>query len=318
MENDYLNFVSRQIKSLKTPEVRDLAWVIAAPPVFESLPDTSVNFLTYDFFKNEFLRILPGLFELDKSPEKLLSFINNGNTRLLGKYFENLIGFWLAEFSRFTLVKSNLQIFQNGRTIGEIDFLIRDENGQIFHLEAAGKYYLSSKGTSEWRDFYGPNPADNLADKLEKMLNGQITLTSNQNARDVLEQLGIKEQPEPLLLFKGFLFYPYQKTGEVKPAKGVSPHHLKGKWVTIQDIDSLRKNSIRWVIPERRSWISRRFQVPYKKTFSFNTLKAKLETYFSDNIYPVLICAGEEEDGAFDETERYFVVPTNYPHSFFI
>ena len=318
MDTNYLQFVNKGIKKFKTPELRDLAWVIAAPPLFDSFPGNKINLLTSDFFEKEFKRILPDLKVLDKNPADLLSFINNGNTRLLGKYFETLIDYWLRRFSNFRVIKSNVQIFCGKRTIGELDFLIEDGKGTVYHLETAGKYYLSAKGEENWKSFFGPNPADNLEIKIEKMLNEQIKLSSEPIAKSALKSLGIHKPVEHLIIFKGFFFYPWNEEKIFTPAFGSSKNHLHGYWIRTTEVERfLRKRDYRWTILQRREWISRQFFIPPEKTFSAEQLREFLMDYFSKNIYPLLIAKVGANGNYFLENERIFVVSDDWANHYF-
>jgi len=76
----------------------------------------------------------------------------------------------------------------------------------------------------------------------------------------------------------------------------------------MENLDSIQEENLRWLILNRREWISRRFCVPPEKTLSFNKLKTKLTEYFNDNKYPALICGMKEENTFFSEKVRYFVL----------
>ncbi len=309
-KNEYLNFISEKIKRLKTAEVRDLAWVIAAPPLFNTLPNSAVKFFTSDFFEQEFKRILPALTELDKNPEPLRQFLENENTHLLGKYFEALIKFWLLEFSEFEIIQSNVQIFDGDKTIGEIDFLIKNKERKVFHLETAGKYYLSLKGDEKWKNFYGPNPADNLKQKIEKLLGKQVKLSSTRFAEKLLNSNGIETSPTPLIIFKGYFFYHWNKERKFVPPIGANKNHLHGWWVKFDEIENILFNKAeRWLVLERRNWISRQFLVSKEKTQNSYELKAQLKNYFSSNTYPLLFAKLTEEGKSYSEKERFFVIP---------
>jgi hypothetical protein len=318
MNKDYLQFVNKEIQKFKTPELRDLAWVIAAPPLFDSFPENEIELLTSDFFEKEFTRILPRLTSLDKNPTDLLSFIHNGNTKLLGKYFEALIKYWLMKFSNFKVIRTNVQIFKNKRTIGELDFLIKDKVGGVIHLETAGKYYISAKGTKEWRNFYGPNPADNLSTKIEKMLNEQIKLSSEPSAKSILKSLGINTQVRHLIIFKGFFYYPWNEEGDFTPAYGASKNHLYGYWIKVNEAEQLLSGKdYRWTVLQRREWISRRFFIPPEKTYTTEQLVELLSNYFLKNNYPLLIAKTEANGNYFIEIERIFVISPDWPNFHF-
>jgi hypothetical protein len=62
----------------------------------------------------------------------------------------------------------NIQVIEDKKTIGEIDFIIEDKNTkQVIHMELAYKFYLfdpsiSSEPINNW---IGPNRDDSLQEK---------------------------------------------------------------------------------------------------------------------------------------------------------
>ncbi|GEM_PF-389700 len=302
----YSDYVLDFIGELKNKAVRDLAWVIAAPPILDSFPNSEIRFLDFDFFKKEFTRLREKLKELDKHPSPLENFLNNGNTRLLGKYFEKLIEFWLASLSEFDLLASNIQIFKEEKTIGEIDFIIRDKHGEIFHLEVAGKYYITISDTPQMGDFFAPNPKDNLSDKTEKLISTQLQLSNTVHGRNKLNELGIKDSLTPLLLVKGYLFYPLENTNK---ASFAAEKHLSGFAVPTDKLEKLCSLEKHWVILERKQWIARQCRIPENSVLECKGLTDKILRYFEKNDYPLLVAGVEKRGNSFREKVRAFILP---------
>ncbi|NLS11583.1 DUF1853 family protein [Vibrio sp. SM6] len=98
-----------------------------------------------------------------------------GNPRL-GFVYQSLISSLLQNTPRYTRVAEELQLNdQHGRTVGAIDFLLRDNDSQqIEHWEVAIKFYLLHQ--NRW---YGPNAKDRLDKKIDHMVNRQLTLTQS-------------------------------------------------------------------------------------------------------------------------------------------
>ena len=64
----------------------------------------------------------------------------------LGHLYEDALATVLAASPSIELLERNLQIQENiHSTVGELDFLIRDGNGTLTHLELATKFYLAVK-----------------------------------------------------------------------------------------------------------------------------------------------------------------------------
>ncbi len=82
--------------------VRDLAWAILSPPLiqFQSGP---VRGATADWCLGQFEDFAGHLKELDRDPRPLLEFLGDPTRHKLGKYFENLIAYWLEASPNFEL-----------------------------------------------------------------------------------------------------------------------------------------------------------------------------------------------------------------------
>ena len=77
----------------------------------------------------------------------------------------------LIEYSEvYQVVLYNLPISQGGRTIGEIDFILKDKTrDQLIHVELTYKFYLINPEISEPKhQIIGPNKRDLFFTKMEK------------------------------------------------------------------------------------------------------------------------------------------------------
>jgi len=295
--------------------VSDLNWVINSPAVFTDCCKSLHKIEYNSLFSPESCSI--SLIELDKNPFRLHDFLNSRNIHLIGKYFEVLLEFALINSISIEMIISNVQIKKRNRdTLGEIDFLYRDiSSGKIIHLEAAGKFYLAYKNESNWENFIGPNPADNLRLKMDHLLNHQSVITTLPETRDYLHSIGITEKITQRVLLKGFIFYPYilfYSRNFIVP-EFASEHHLKGWWLKLNEVSILENSTSRYAVLERKEWM-----VPAKKSFS-GTLDASnlimfVEKYFSSNNYPLLIVELCESSDLYLEVSRGFIVSNNWPH----
>lgn len=300
--------------------VRDLAWVIGSPPLLQNSAQlNSINFIENDFFLHQFLIFKKQLNRLEKNPSALNSFLEKNNTRLIGKYFERLIEFWLLHRDDIRLIDSNIQINSGNKTLGEFDFIYKDlTSGQFIHLEVAGKFYLARHNSSEWCNFIGPNGIDNLRIKLNKIINDQIPLGKNNVAQHVLFNLGVKNELISGVILKGYLFYNLKhfKENDYVMPDCAEPSHLKGWWLSENEIGLLNTFSgSKWKIIERKNWVSRVYSCKDEKFLDIKTLILKLKKYFSTNRYPLLIAELDYTDNnCLFEKSRGFVVSDTWPN----
>jgi len=300
--------------------VRDLAWVVGSPPLLNNSPKiSSVNFIKTDFFNNQLLKFSEYLKDLDKNPSKLNDFLSVNNTRLIGKYFEKLVEFWLLGRKDIKLIGSNIQIINMNKTLGEFDFIYKDlVTNRIIHLEVAGKFYLAEKNNSEWSNFIGPNGIDNLKSKLEKMQNDQIPLSKNDIAKRALSKLGITTGLISKVILKGYLFYHlkyFEKDNFAVPYYA-EPSHLKGWWLRENEIELL-ENFLgkQWIVVPRKNWVSRVYNCNTEKLLDRKTLLFELKKYFLTNRYPLLIAElSRNSSGCLLEKSRGFVVSNTWPN----
>ncbi len=304
------------IFNYKNQFVRDLAWVISSPPLFNN--KFNPLFFEQEFFYGELNKFLPHLENLDKNPQNLSEHIKNGNTHLLGKYFESLVEYWLEYSESKKLLSHNLQVFKGRNTIGEFDFIYRDlTDNKVYHLECSGKFYIAQKNVSEHLNFIGPNSIDNLDRKISKIVNEQIILGQTKEGREALIIDDIEEEVIPQILFKVYIFYYadlFFNNSFIIP-KDSNPDHPKGWWIYTKDVDYFlsQKNS-KWIVVERANWISKVILFDDSSILSNKELANKLKNYFSNNNYPLLIAElKESHENYFEEISRGFVVHNTWP-----
>ncbi|WP_189613418.1 DUF1853 family protein [Saccharospirillum salsuginis] len=148
---------------------RDLDWLMTAPSLLSSPT----------------LRWHPGQACTPALPERIpaerldtLIALRHGR---LGAYFEALATALLEHSPDFTLLARNRVIHGDGRTLGELDLLLRDHRAnRILHLELALKFYLKlePEETDPEPDhlWIGPGQRDFLAIKHDRMLDHQLRL----------------------------------------------------------------------------------------------------------------------------------------------
>src|SRR5690606_17677529 len=127
------------------------------------------------------------------------------------------------------VLAANLPIREQGHTVGELDMLLRDDEG-VHHLELAIKLYLGQPQCSgtDPAHWLGPGSHDRLDLKLAHLGQHQLPLSAHALARNRLAELNIG-QPQAALWLAGYLFYPWQHAYAVP--QGGNPVHLRGSWL---------------------------------------------------------------------------------------
>lgn len=143
----------------------------------------------------------------------------------LGWHFENLVAALIQHSDRFDLVARNLVLRENGRTLGELDLLVRERaSGELMHWELALKFYL---GLGEGRGWPGPNPHDQLASKARHLYDVQLPRAAQPGAMAQLQAAGHVIHRRALLT-RGRLFYPCFTPCPAPPQ--ADPAHQRGPW----------------------------------------------------------------------------------------
>ena len=97
----------------------------------------------------------------------------------LGHLVEKIVSELIKSSANYKVLYENIQVIEDKKTIGEIDFIIEDIiTKQLIHMELAYKFYLfdpniSSEPINNW---IGPNRNDSLKEKLEKLKRKQFPL----------------------------------------------------------------------------------------------------------------------------------------------
>jgi len=233
------------------PLVRDLAWALSSPPVLQR-SDPQVRWPENNWFKQISGKYADVLERLDRDPRPLRKIVDARKDRRLGSYFETLWHFWLNSNRRYRLLFANLPLHSGSRTLGEFDFLVKDQKtGKTLHWEIAVKFYLGMADTSQPTNWLGPARRDRLDIKTSRLLDHQGRLPHHPQAIQLFEQLGIQVD-ETWLILKGRLFYPIRVYAN-KPY-GAYPGHLRGFWIDQRSLSSLETSL--WLPLERRQWLA--------------------------------------------------------------
>ncbi len=297
--------------------VRDLAWACFSPPLMitSELADDNHN------VANCGLALTPAreerLMALDEDPRPLEDYLGHTLPGRLGLYFEKLWQFFLADDPAVDLLAHNLPVRDGGRTVGEFDCLYYcHQRRRTFHLELAVKYYLGwpgdcEAGGSAWSDWVGPNAADRLDLKLNRLLNHQCQLAQRPEGKQTLRDNGI-DLPVAEAEIKGWLFRnPAQ--GHFEP-HGYNAQRQMGTWIRHSAIATYLEQTAesRWQVLPRMKWLAP--AAPSTAALHREELVHVLDGHFAQNPRPVQLAQlVPDAAGHLQETSRVFVVGEQWP-----
>ena len=146
----------------------------------------------------------------------------------LGHLYEDALACLFASSPSVELVEQNLQIRTDVHTtVGELDFLMRQSDGTLVHLELATKFYLAVETESGFT-FPGPDARDNYDRKIERMLSHQLPITQRYRAH--LPPAYREETIVVKQLIYGCLFDHISQTKQSSP-QFCNPECRRGKWL---------------------------------------------------------------------------------------
>lgn len=280
---------------MTTQAAGDLIWAINSPSLIRS----SAGNVTSNW---------PVCGESDFDSAALQAWCEARRQYRVGRYFENLVHFYLQSVRGFEIVEQGIQIEEDGRTVGELDFLYRDQDGVLCHCETAVKFFLHTPESNDSGSlFIGPNSADNFERKTRRLFDHQLRLSENRFP-DVTRREAF---------VKGRIFY-----HPLKPVPTVLPDllagdHLKGSWIRESELDLLGVPDARarFRVARKPHWLA-----PDQADLSDATLltadrmRLQLQEHFSQKRTPQLVNVLVEREAEWYESDRVFVVSGQWPH----
>ncbi|MCE5993590.1 DUF1853 family protein [Pseudomonas sp. KCA11] len=296
-------------RQLRRPHVRDLAWALLSPPLLSTPPCPQRHPLAGSLWADQPQRLADWLQALDDDDRPLRDWLAQLGSRRLGHYYERLWQFALGQAPGIELLAANLAIRDGGRTLGELDVVLRDRDG-VHHLELAIKLYLGPEHAGQdpaaW---LGPGCHDRLGSKLAHLARHQLPMSAGAHSREVLAQLGV-EQVQAHVWLGGYLFYPWP--GHAQPPQGTNPQHLRGRWVRRRDWAMAEGEH--WQPLQRHAWLAPA-RVEASESWAVEQFAAWLHVLERQAPAQLLVRLEQEADGAWQEVERVFLVADSWPFS---
>ncbi|MFI8479331.1 DUF1853 family protein [Pseudomonas sp. NPDC078700] len=301
---------------LLQPAVRDLAWVILAPPLLSETPTRQRHPLTASRWAREPQLLADWLLTLDNDCSSLTHWLAKRSVRRLGLYYERLWQFALNAAPDVEILAANLPIRREGHTLGELDLILQDAEG-LHHLELAIKLYLGeqfSSGTAN-HHWLGPGSRDRLDLKLSHITAHQLPLSKTEQALSTLAREGINSQSvQASMWVAGYLFYPWPKG--CLPPTGAHPEHLRGNWVHQCDWPRLLAEhpGASWQILPRHDWLAPA-RISQANHWSNDQLPIWFATLEANTNAQLLVRLEQGPEGYWLEQQRVFLVSDSWPET---
>lgn len=173
---------------------------------------------------------------------------------MLGKRVEEFFKLQIHETKHLKILLENIQIQKEKRTIGELDFIIKDNNTQaIKHIEISYKFYLYDPniGDNELSRWIGPNRNDDLLKKINKLSSHQFPMLFTPESKEK-----IKIDTENIIqevFFKAQLYIPYTLS-EVNFSQ-INPKAICGFYISFKDFCSSKLIDLEFYIPKKQHWL---------------------------------------------------------------
>ena len=315
-----------ELQTLNDPWVRDLAWVMMSPSLLKN-KGWGRDQVSAEWCSAQASIHFDWLRGLDTNPEPLhraLDGFIHGSSYKLGLYFEQLVHIWLQHIPDCVQLRHSLQVHENGRTLGECDFIWQDKVGLLQHWELALKFYCRSQATKDEQVWLGPNPRDNLQKKLSKLFTEQRLLSNKRPCQSQLSRLfpnALSNDCEQSVLLRGYLFYPsHEWPHQYLSPDSIAQHHTSGWWCTRSALQIPCENNklSRYVILPRIRWLApiKIFagSTTYPEIITHNQLVR--QTSNQDVLHHRTIMIAECQpglDGAYHEISRGLVLPALWP-----
>lgn len=242
----------------------------------------------------------------DVDPGHLSAQLTPHRTQRVGRYFEQLIVYWIRFIRRCEVVAHALQLRDGKRTMGEIDLLFHDEQGRLTHWEIACKFYLQVNiGELPRPHYIGPNTNDTLQKKATRLLEHQLPLGARH-----FPEIEVRDA-----FVKGRIFYHWQNEINASLPAELAADHLRGRWMWAREIpQQITGRQRHYRILRKPFWLADEFASPSDEDVLTPTEALQfLENHFRNRQTPLLISEFSDSTSSTRETKRWFIVPNQWP-----
>ncbi len=175
----------------------------------------------------------------------------------LGHQMEYVFKQLVAYSEAYEVVLHNLPIRQGKKTIGEIDFILKDKaNQKLIHVELTYKFYIIDPEITEpLHQLIGPNKHDAFFAKMQKIKNKQFKLLHSEEGINELNNNNIEHlEVESQCCFKAQLFQPYGSAASTMHP--LNENCIVGYWVRFEVFNSSEFKNYQFYIPNKSQWAS--------------------------------------------------------------
>lgn len=198
------------------------------------------------------------LFELNSNKTFSSSSISQQkfpNNLVLGKRVEYFFMSAINASKGYELITNNIQINDEQRTLGELDFIVKDlKTKKLLHIELMYKFYVyDPEFKIELERWIGPNRKDSLLQKIQRVNTNQFPLLHTPEAEKYLKSIDIdSESIQQQICFKANLFIP--KNMQTQKFSQINENCIIGYWIHFKDFGDYDQEAFYFFAPEKQDW----------------------------------------------------------------
>ena len=285
----------------RVPAIRHLAWMCQVP----QLTDSPLAFDLRPWLPAGTAELLEGW---ERLPHTAPAALLEPAPPRLGYYFERLYACLLTDILGWEVLARNLPIRNTERTLGELDFVVRNPQTQaVEHHEIAIKFYLGYPGPGTPTRWYGPNAVDRLDLKTARMLEHQCQRGQLAESATALAAQGIDVPTQSRLFMPGYLFYPVHS--ELGEPDGVPSDHQRGRWTYLEAARGM--DTACWVHLRKPHWLGPWVQSEQPDPAAVVAALEQIAATDTPRLFAQM--QRDSSSGLWREVDRVFVVPASWP-----